>query len=113
MSDKIWQLIALGIKGGNVVSGTAVVERELQRGTVQLLLITEDAGRNTVKRFNELAEKAGVSLLRYGSKDEGGKITGRKSRAIFAITNAAMAQGIWKICGQESPDGEKEVIDND
>lgn len=77
---------------GKLTSGDGASERALRRGVVRLLVIAEDAGANTLRRFQRLADEVRVPLMRWGSKLKLGNSIGERPRAVIAICDSHFAR---------------------
>jgi ribosomal protein L7Ae-like RNA K-turn-binding protein len=77
-----------------VESGDAAVRGAVDRGRVKLILLAGDAAQRTRKAFEIVAGEAGIPLMIYGDKDSLGRILGKPSRSVVAITDQNLARGI-------------------
>lgn len=81
---------------GQLKSGDGASEQALRRGAARLIVLAEDAGANTVRRFERMAKERGVPLLRWGSKDELGAWIGERPRAVLAVCDPHFANVLTK-----------------
>jgi ribosomal protein L7Ae-like RNA K-turn-binding protein len=86
---KVLRLMGLARRAGQLACGLEAVKETA--GRAKLVLLASDAG-NSVRREAERA-KTRIIYLPY-TKDEIGKVAGRKSCAIAAVTDAAFYKGI-------------------
>ncbi|MGE5629842.1 MAG: L7Ae/L30e/S12e/Gadd45 family ribosomal protein [Caulobacteraceae bacterium] len=109
--NKIYSMIGLAYKAGRVVSGEDPVRNAIRSGKVKLLIISEDASKNTHKRFKNAAEYYKVEKSIWGSKEQLGASMGKSERSVIGITDdnfgrslkeMMVADGIKK----EKPGGE-------
>lgn len=89
---------ALGLaqKAGKAVSGDFAVRGALKSGTVELLVLAQDAAHNSKKDMYYLAEQAGVPVLELLSRAELGGAIGKAQRAAIAITDRNFAGMLMK-----------------
>lgn len=81
---------------GKLTSGDGAVERVLRRGDVSLLVLADDAGEATARRYERLAGRYDVSLLRWGAKAELGMWIGERPRAVLALCDPHFANMLTK-----------------
>lgn len=94
--NAIYFMLGLARRAGHLHSGDAAVRTAVARKKACLLLVTEDAAQRTVKIFEELSLSTGIPLIRYGSKVAVGKAIGKPQRAVVAVTDKNMAQGLLR-----------------
>lgn len=93
MNDKkISSIISLCSRAGKLVSGETACEEALKQNEARLIIISRDASDNTFKKFNNKAFYYNTKLVRYGLKEELGKLTGRTLKSVVAITDEGFAQ---------------------
>ena len=99
MKDKIFKLAGLARRAGKIALGTSMLEKNLRRKKVALILIAEDATKNTVDKI--LSLQPSCPYLVFGSKGEWGKAMGREEIAVLGILEANFAKGILLNYGAE------------
>ena len=95
MIDKkrILQFIGLATRAGKMVSGFEATVDSVSKGEVKILLISEDISRNTLSKLldNIAASAYEPEAYRFGTAEELGNCTGKRPRAIVAITDEGFA----------------------
>lgn len=102
MINKIYGLLGLCARAGNIVSGMDAVSDEIKRNKVKLLIIAEDASEKTISNIKFLADKKGIPIIIIGTIDENSKSIGKENRAIIGIKDKNISDGIKKIYGGEA-----------
>ena len=89
---------ALGLaqKAGKVASGDFAVRSALKSGQAKLLVVAEDAARNSNKDMYYLAEVAGVEVIELLTRDELGYAIGKAKRTALVITDNNFAKMLKK-----------------
>jgi ribosomal protein L7Ae-like RNA K-turn-binding protein len=95
--NKFLQLLGLAMRAGKVVSGKEWVIREIRSGKAQLVILAEDAKKNTEKKVSDKCDFYNVPLLRYGTRKELGSAIGKETRVVIAITDRGFARSFMKL----------------
>lgn len=93
---KIYAYIGLAMKSGNIVSGEFATEKAIQAKQTLLVLVAEDASKNTKKKFYNKSTYYDVPLYFFGTKEKLGKAIGKESRSSIGLIDAGLADGIIK-----------------
>lgn len=102
MMASVGEMLSLCRRGGWIISGDVAVRKGFERKKVKLLILAEDASERTKNFFCELAVRHGIPVIVYGSKSELGSLLNKPPRAVAAVTNYNLAQGILKAIGKGS-----------
>lgn len=94
---KVNALIGLAMKAGKVVSGESTVETTIRSEEAYLVLIAEDASKNTTKKFTNMCTYRHVPMYFYQLKTDLGRMIGKEYRASLAITDEGFADAIIKL----------------
>ncbi len=94
--NKLYSLLGLAVRSGNLVSGEFAVEKAVKSGKAELVIVSGDASDNTVKLFDNMCRFYEVPMFRYGTKEELGHAMGKEVRASLAITEEGFAKSIKK-----------------
>lgn len=96
-----WGLLGLARRSGRLAAGHAAVERALVRGEARLVILAADASPGTRRRFQRLADAAGVPVRTWGGKDELGAALGTTPKAVLAVLDAGLAARLIGGRGEE------------
>ena len=87
INDKVFQLIGLSKRAGKLVSGAYAVEQSIKSSKAQLVIISQDASLNTMKKFTEMCRHRKIDIIKLGSKQDLGQSIGKPARTLLAITD--------------------------
>lgn len=82
------------------MSGEFMTEKVVKEGSAALVIIADDASKNTKKKFHNMCTFYEVSIFEYGTKDELGHAMGQEFRASLAILDPGFAKSIAKLLNQ-------------
>ncbi len=85
---------------GKLASGDGAVERALRHGRAVLVVVAEDAGPATVRRFEALCAAKGVPWMRWGRKAALGAWLGQRPRAVLAVCDPHFARLLQGAAGE-------------
>ncbi len=112
--NKIYSLLGLAARSGNMASGGFSVEKAVKSGSAVLVIVSEDASDNTVKQFRNMCSFREIPMFRYGTKEELGHAIGKQMRTSLAITEEGFAKSIRKhLEALEEGDGGSEHGENE
>ena len=96
MNKKIYQFIGLCMKAGCLMSGNEQIADKLKKGKGELLIITEDSSMNTKNEYISSANKAGISYIIFGEKEQMGNALGKSIRTAVLIMDKGFAEALRK-----------------
>lgn len=96
-AKNIVQLLGLGQRAGQVVSGNFVVRVKIRKREARLVIVAADAAGQTAKDFQRFARGTGIPVVVYGRKAELGAALGRPPRAVVAVLDESLAARILKL----------------
>jgi ribosomal protein L7Ae-like RNA K-turn-binding protein len=99
MADKIYSFIGLAKKAGRLAAGEEACEKALKSGKTCLLIVSEDASLNTVKKFLDICAYRNIGMMRFGEKELLGKFTGGNLRTVIAIKDRSFAEQLRLMIG--------------
>ena len=104
MRNRVFQMLGIAAKSGNVVSGEFSTEKAIKTGRAFLVIVSEEASENTNKMFANMTEFYEVPMYVFGTKDELGRCIGKEFRASLAIIDENLANAVeakLKLCKTE------------
>lgn len=96
VNRKVFSYIGLAMKSGNLVSGEFATEKAIKTKSAYLILLAEDASKNTKKKFTNKSTYYKIPLYFFGEKGELGKAIGKNIRTSMGILDRGLADGIIK-----------------
>lgn len=94
--NKVYSLLGLAVRSRNLVSGSFATERAVKSGKAVMVIVSEDASKNTEKMFRNMCNFYHVPLFRFGRKEELGHAMGKDMRTSLALTDEGFARTIRK-----------------
>ena len=95
LEQKIINLLGMGRKSGQVVSGSNAVMAGLRQGTdLGLVIVTEDISAAIADKIKVLADHCRVECSQLLSKDLLGQILGKGERSVVALQQGALVDAI-------------------
>ena len=94
MRNRVFQMLGIAAKSGNVVSGEFSTEKAVKTGHAYLVIVSEEASDNTNKMFTNMTEFYEVPMYVFGTKEELGRCIGKEFRASLAITDENLANAV-------------------
>ena len=96
-SKKVCSFIGLAMRAGKVVSGDDSTLLELKKGRVKLVLIAEDASKNTQKLFKDKSSYRNIPYIICLTKNDMGLSMGKSPRAVVGIKDEGFADSIKRL----------------
>ncbi|QNU65737.1 ribosomal L7Ae/L30e/S12e/Gadd45 family protein [Ruminiclostridium herbifermentans] len=95
--DKVYSLLGLAKKAGQLVSGDETVERNIKSGKAVLVIVARDASENTKDKFKSMCNFRNICYREYGEKLELGRYTGKEIRAVISILSKDFKNGLLNL----------------
>ncbi len=102
MHKKIYGLIGICQKAGKLASGEQACEIAIKNNEAYLMILAQDASKNTNKRFNDKCEYRKVPLVIFGTKESLGNAIGKATRASIAVTDEKLAKKVAELIKQST-----------
>ncbi|MDP4118330.1 MAG: ribosomal L7Ae/L30e/S12e/Gadd45 family protein [Bacillota bacterium] len=97
MTDKILRLLGLCVKSGGLAPGDSAVKDAILRGRAHFVIIAEDCGENTRKKFERLCSEKNVECAVFCKKSVIGRAVGKDEKAVVAVTDKNFADAVGKL----------------
>ncbi|MCR4427221.1 MAG: ribosomal L7Ae/L30e/S12e/Gadd45 family protein [Firmicutes bacterium] len=89
--------MGLAEKAGALAVGSASVARAVESGRAKLLVVAGDASERTTSRFQRLAGRRFLEIIRVSDRESLGRALGSpRPVAIAAVTDESFASGLLK-----------------
>lgn len=105
---KFLSLLGLCKRAGKLAAGEVAAEQAVRKKQARLLIVSEDASKNTKKKFTNSANYYGLPLIEAGTKQELGKAIGAGERSVIAVTEAGFAKKLQELA-EENIEHSKKV----
>ncbi|MBQ8985969.1 MAG: ribosomal L7Ae/L30e/S12e/Gadd45 family protein [Lachnospiraceae bacterium] len=97
--DRVLSLLGIAQKAGEVVSGGFLCEDAIKSRKAVLVILAEDAQKNTVHTITNKCTYYKIPFCFYGTKEALGHAIGKGERSCAAVTDQGLADGITKLLG--------------
>lgn len=97
--DKLLSLLGIAQKAGKIVSGGFLCEKAIKSREAKLVIIAEDAQKNTVSTISNKCTFYHIPYSFYGVKETLGHAIGKQERSCVAVTDQGLADSITKLLG--------------
>ena len=84
--NKFFSLLGLCKRAGKLVAGEVAAEQAVRKKQAFLLILAQDASKNTKKKFTNSAVYYELPLAEIGTKEELGRAIGAEMRSIIALS---------------------------
>lgn len=95
--NKFYRFIGIAKKSGAVVAGDHMVEKELNRGTLHLVVVATDTSTRIQDKYLRFCEELSVPVLRTGTKEILGQAIGKKQAAVLGFKNQNQSENLIKL----------------
>lgn len=103
MINRIYGLLGICAKAGDVVSGTDVTIETVEKGKAKIVIVAQDCSDKTIKNMKYICDKNNVPIYVFGNIEDISKAIGKNNRGIVGIKNENLAKEIIKlICGGDT-----------
>lgn len=89
--EKILQLLGLAARARKIITGEELTIREIRAGKAYLVIISEDASFNTMKKITDKCNTYNVEKHVFGTREMLGHAIGKESRVVLALTDAGFS----------------------
>ncbi len=96
MNERVYGLLGLAMRAGKLAVGREQSLKLIRRGRAHLVILAEDASRNTKKDFYDKGKYYSVPVLEKGSMDRLGQALGKGPRSVAAVGDGALARNIMR-----------------
>jgi len=101
LSKRAASILSLASRAGKIASGEESVEKSLQSGACELIIISSEASANTKKKFVNKCRFYGKEAVICGTVEDISTAIGKRTRVAVSINDEGFAK-LLKECIQES-----------
>jgi ribosomal protein L7Ae-like RNA K-turn-binding protein len=92
IQQKWMSLLGLANRARKLISGEELVVKEIRSGKAKLVLLAEDASKNTEKKISDKCAYYQVPLKRVENRSLLGQAIGKEARVVVAVLDEGFAQ---------------------
>lgn len=96
-SQKLCGLLGLATKAGKLVAGTEACLEAIEKRSIKLVIIAEDAAQRTKKTFHQKCQEIQLPIYESLTIEELSKAIGKTNKAVIGMKEKGFAQAIEKI----------------
>ncbi|MDA3130574.1 YlxQ family RNA-binding protein [Aliibacillus thermotolerans] len=100
MDKSLYSFLGLAAKAGKVKTGEELVLKHIRNQTVHLVLVANDASKNTMKKICDKSSYYQVPCRVVGEREKLGLAIGKKSRVVLGITDKGFAERLITMLDQ-------------
>lgn len=101
MGNKLFSLLGIAQRSGNLISGEDTCERYIKKNAVYLVIVATDASNNTTKKFRDMTHYRGINFIAFGDKNSLSQAIGKTNRSVLAIKDEVFATKIFSMIVEE------------
>lgn len=94
MNDAVLRMIGMAKRANKVSSGEFLCSKAIKGGQSRLIILSNDASENTQKTITDSCVYYNIKLIKYGTMDKLGKMTGSGERAVVSVNDDNFAKAI-------------------
>lgn len=102
MNPKFWGMLSLAMRAGKLALGEDKALSAIQNGKAKLLILADDAGSNTEKKFLDKSAFYQISVLRPADRIRIGSAIGKKNAVVLAVTDAGFQAQLLKLANDRT-----------
>ncbi|MBM7581425.1 ribosomal protein L7Ae-like RNA K-turn-binding protein [Caldicoprobacter guelmensis] len=91
-----YQLLGLATRAGKLITGEEMCLKAIRTRKAKLVVISEEASPNTLKKFTDKCRYYNVDYVIIGSKEMLGMAVGKGSRTVLAVTDEGLKESLLK-----------------
>ena len=98
LNPRFWGLLSLAMKAGKLAVGEGRAQDAARSGAARLIILSEDASANTVKKFCNMGAFHGAKVVRAGDRHALGAAIGKSFAVVIAVTDSGFAENLSGLC---------------
>jgi ribosomal protein L7Ae-like RNA K-turn-binding protein len=95
--NKFLNFIGICKKSGKIVLGDHMVEKEMNRETLKLVVVATDTSDRIWAKYERFCKEKGIPALRASTKEELGKAVGKKATAVAGFKDQNQSNNLVKL----------------
>ena len=96
-STKIFQLLGMAARARMISTGEDLVVQAVRSGDAKLVILSNDASKNTMKKLTNKCNTYDVEKHVFGSREELGHAIGKEARVVLALTDKGFAKKLSEL----------------
>lgn len=100
-NNGVYSAIGMANRAGKIISGTDACIRAVKAGAVELMIVSDEASENTIKKIMNTCQSRNVRCIMYGKGGMLGKMTGKDHRIVLGVRDKNLSRLILSKLQQE------------
>lgn len=100
-TQAVVQLLGLATRARKVISGEELVVKEIRSGNAKIVLLANDASKNSSKKIQDKCTYYNVEYHVFGDRYDLGHATGKEARVALAITDKGFASKLSDLLNEK------------
>lgn len=100
--NKIYSMLGLAKKAGNLLLGNDVCEKGLKAEKIKLIILSKDCSDRTAKNFTSICLSQSIPYRIFGDKYSLGKFTGKDEVAVAGLCDSQFADVILNLIDESA-----------
>ena len=102
--ERLLGYLGLATKAGKLVTGYNTCLDMIPRGKLKLIILADDVGENTKKKFEQKCSSYGIEIREGIDADRMSKACGKREKGIFGITDKGFAKSLMTLLDKAETD---------
>jgi|SRR6056297_2001428 len=99
--NKLDNMIGFAVKSGNISLGYKITKADVNNNRVYLIIVAKDVSKNIKEKLEKFIGNKNINYIQYKTKEELGKILGKKEVGVLGIKDINMTKYIIDLIKQE------------
>ncbi|MFJ6207683.1 YlxQ family RNA-binding protein [Lysinibacillus sp. NPDC092081] len=101
INQAVHNLLGIAARARKVISGEELVVKEVRNGNAKLVLLANDASKNSNKKIQDKCTYYNVEYHVIGDRYDLGHATGKEARVALAITDKGFASKLSSLLNEK------------
>ncbi|ARD49333.1 50S ribosomal protein L7 [Sporosarcina sp. P37] len=93
----IYQLLGMAARARKIVTGEDLAVQAVRSQNAQLVILSADASKNTMKKLTNKCNTYNVEKHVFGSREDLGHAIGKEARVVLALTDKGFAKKLSEL----------------
>jgi ribosomal protein L7Ae-like RNA K-turn-binding protein len=94
---RVTQFLGLASRARKLVTGEELVIKGIQNRQVELVIISQDASENALKKITDKCRTYNVPCIQFGDRDLLGQAIGKGPRVVIGVTDSGFSARLQQL----------------
>jgi ribosomal protein L7Ae-like RNA K-turn-binding protein len=95
--NKFYRFMGIAKKSGAVIAGDHMVEKELNRGSLRLVVVANDTSPRILAKYLRFCQELSIPVLQVGTKEALGKAIGKEQAAVIGFKDKNQCENLIRL----------------